>query len=111
MAFAFKFRFVIVKAFDRIWPDPVAAMALGHIARFHAANFHINHVAIQEADNALQRTHPTETRPARFHRLWPREIIHHLRQEHRDNIRRGLARFFNLSDVKLAFFIGLNFSL
>ena len=79
MAFAFKFRFVIVKAFDRIWPDPVAAMALGHIARFDAANFHINHVAIQEADNALQRTHPTETRPARFHRFRPREIIHHLR--------------------------------
>ena len=101
-ALAFEQRLVLVEGgyFERT--APMHAVAFGLIAGCQAVDLEIDHLAIEDAEHALQRAYPAQLAAAPAHRLRPVEAAHDVRHHFGDDVRQRTPRHLADSDVEIA---------
>ncbi len=80
-------------------------MAERVVACGNSAHLKFNHLAIEQTQDGVKRTHPAQTASAPAHGFGPGKLADHLGHQFRDDGRGGPALGFNQCDVKGAFFL------
>ena len=81
------------------------AMAARDLAAFDAVDVERHDLAVKQAEDGMERTHPAEFARAPAHGLRPRKGAHDLRHDLGDDIGRVAPRLFDQRDIEIALLV------
>ena len=103
-AFLLQLCAVLVQGRDSERTAPLDAVAFGFIAGFEAINLELDGLAVENADNSLERAHPAQLSASPAHGFRPVESAHDLRHEFCNDVFQRTTRNFAHGDVEVALF-------
>ena len=103
-ALVFKYRLVLLEGGDLERAAAHDTMAFGQVSGFQATDLEVDHIAIEQAEDALQRAHPAQLAAAPAHGFRPVEAANDLRHELCKDVFQRAARDLAQGDVKVSLF-------